>query len=700
MKLKEITTPISDLVGVGPALASNLSKLNVFTIADLFTSYPRSYEDRTKKIPLKEFPKYPKVHTIAKVLSHEWFGYGRMKTLKIIISDGTANAVLVCFNRPFLEKSLPINSIISVTASFSVKYGEIQTSLFDATCLAKDGDLQLLQNEPDPTSKVLSIYPLTSGITQNQFRKIIKQALTSYGKGISDELPQELITKLDLYSKKEAIQKIHLPNNLTEQVKAERTIKFEELFFFQIAIQKQIFERKQIISCPNTFSDLSPKQNQLLQNLSFELTEDQKSIIGHLNTEIDTACKSYAKLSNQSETQKPFYLSRLIQGDVGSGKTLVAFFACLRIIDWGGQCVLMAPTELLARQHAENAAKLLTSLGVNTSFLTGNLTSAGRTQLLASIKNGQTQLIVGTHAVFSKTVQYKNLQLAIIDEQHRFGVVQRNAIKDKCSIPNILLMSATPIPQTLAQTVFGDLDVSTIKTMPQGRIPILTHLTKPGNETIVYETVRRELQNNHQAYFVYPMIETSEEETEDPEELINSKPKIKNATEMYEFLSKKVYPEFSCALIHSKIDESEQIKILNDFRDGKIQVLVATTVVEVGVDVPNATCMIIEQAERFGLAALHQLRGRVGRGKYQSHCFLIYGNKLTDIAKDRLKAMYETTDGFKIAELDLKLRGPGEVTGIQQSGYLSLGLSDPVQDHELLELANTQAINYLSNKSF
>lgn len=699
MKLKEIITPISELVGVGPAFASNLSKLNIFTIADLFTSYPRTYEDRTKKIPLKEFAKYPKVHTIAKVLSHEWFGYGRMKTLKIFISDGSANAVLVCFNRPFLEKSLPVNSIISVTASFSVKYGEIQTTLFDATCLAKNGDLQSIQNEPDPTSKVLSLYPLTNGITQNQFRKIIKQALSSYGKGISDELPQDIIQKYDLYSKKDAIFKIHLPNNLSEQEKAERSIKFEELFFFQLAIQKRIYERKQIISCPDTFTDLSPKQKLLLQNLQFDLTEDQKTIIGHLNTEIDTACKSYAKHSLDTIEQKPFYLSRLIQGDVGSGKTLVAFFACLRIIDWGGQCVLMAPTELLARQHADNAAKLLSNLGINTSFLTGNITSSGRTQLLSSIKNGQTQLIVGTHAVFSKNVQYNNLQLAIIDEQHRFGVVQRNAIKEKCSIPNILLMSATPIPQTLAQTVFGDLDVSTIKTMPKGRIQILTHLTKPGNEAIVYENVRRELQNNHQAYFVYPMIETSEDDDE-TEELISSKPKLKSATEMFEFLSKKVYPEFSCALIHSKIDETEQIKILNDYRDGKIQVLVATTVVEVGVDVPNATCMIIEQAERFGLAALHQLRGRVGRGQYQSHCFLIYGSKLTDIAKDRLKAMYETTDGFKIAELDLKLRGPGEVTGIQQSGYLSLGLSDPVQDHELLEIANKEAITYLSNKSF
>ena len=313
----------------------------------------------------------------------------------------------------------------------------------------------------------------------------------------------------------------------------------------------------------------------------------------------------------------------------------------------------------------------------------------GRNNLLASIKNGNTQLIIGTHAVFSRNVQYENLQLAIIDEQHRFGVVQRNLIKEKCTIPNILMMSATPIPQTLAQVVFSNLDVSTIKSMPKGRLPIQTHLTKPGNESIVYETVRKELNQGHQAYFVYPMIENEEEEP--AQDLFASK-KIKNATEMFEFLSKDVYPQFKCALIHSKIDENEQNQILDDFRMNKIQIIVATTVVEVGVDVPNATCMVIEQAERFGLAALHQLRGRVGRSNLQSHCFLIYGNNLTKIGKERLKAMYETTDGFKIAELDLKLRGPGEVSGIQQSGYLSLGLSDPLYDKELLELARSEVL--------
>ncbi|MBQ1197123.1 MAG: ATP-dependent DNA helicase RecG [Spirochaetaceae bacterium] len=699
MKLKDIETPISTISGIGPSLQSAFSKLNIFNISDLLSTYPRDYEDRTQTIPIKDFAKVSKVHCFAKVLDHQWFGFGKMKTLKIIIFDGETRGTLVCYNRPFMEKSLPIGSIISVTAPFSYKYGEIQTSIFDAQIISKSGELQDFVGKLDPTSKILSLYRLTSGLSQNQYRKTISQALKMYGNGISNELPENVIQRQDLLSKQKAIHVIHCPENLDELDKAIKTIKFEELFFFQEAILKRVAERKKISKASTDFTDLSPRQIKLASSLPFELTDDQKKIIATINAEIDSSCKDAIKFhENQdefSENAKPFTLSRLIQGDVGSGKTLVAFFAALRIIDWGGQCVILSPTELLARQHAENASKLLSPLGINPSFLTGNIKAKGRNQLLNSIKNGETQLIIGTHALFSKNVQYKNLQLAIVDEQHRFGVIQRNFIKEKCVIPNILMMSATPIPQTLALTVFGDLDISTIKTMPKGRLPIKTHLTKPGNESHVYETVRKELQNGNQAYFVYPMIENLSDDEENPN-YSNPSKKIKNAVEMFEHLSKNVYPEFKCGLIHSKVDEDEQNKILKDFKDGKINIIVATTVVEVGVDVPNATCMVIEQAERFGLAALHQLRGRVGRGAKQSYCFLIYGANLTEIGKQRLKAMYENTDGFELAELDLKLRGPGEVAGIQQSGYLSLGLSDPVQDKELLEIARSEVLATLN----
>jgi ATP-dependent DNA helicase RecG len=379
-----------------------------------------------------------------------------------------------------------------------------------------------------------------------------------------------------------------------------------------------------------------------------------------------------------TEQQKPvFTMARLLQGDVGSGKTLVAFFVCLRVIDWKGQCAIMAPTELLARQHAETAARLLEPLGIRAAFLTGNIKASGRSQLLKQLRDGNVDIVIGTHALFSQQVQYNDLQLAVIDEQHRFGVLQRQAIIEKgrriegtsSYTLHLLMMSATPIPQTLALTVFGDLDVSVLRSMPQGRKPVTTYLVAEGHEPNAYEAVRKELQAGHQAYFVYPAIEaddrtyggTGESGTETAEQYTAAQHTApKSAEEMFAYLSQQVYPEFKCALIHSRVGEDEQVHTLDAFREGKIQVLAATTVIEVGVDVPNATCIVIEQADRFGLAQLHQLRGRVGRGNIQSYCFLIYSKNITETGIQRMKSLRESTDGFFIAEQDLKLRGPAK----------------------------------------
>ncbi|MBO4508307.1 MAG: ATP-dependent DNA helicase RecG [Spirochaetaceae bacterium] len=735
MKLQDIGTPVSTIAGVGPSLEKLLARLGIFTVSDLLSYWPKTWEDRTRKIPLSAWNSTSKVHTIAQVLRHDWFGFGRMRTLKIIIDDGTASAALVCFNRSFLEKSLPVGSVIAVTGRFAPRYGEIQTSAFEATCLAKSASIDEFLDKPVPGSAVFPIYPLTAGLSQTQLRKVIGKALKEYCRGIENELPESIIEKRGLMLKKEAVFSMHEPRNIEMAEKAKYSLIYEELYHFQETILRRSQEHRKTAAeamktadgSKKTFEEtLSPRQKQLLDRLPFELTEDQKKVIYEMNFDIDLS-NNQPDISADNAVPARFHMSRLLQGDVGSGKTLAAFFAALRTIDYGGQCVMMAPTEILARQHANNAAKLLEPLGIKVAFLTGNLKASGRTPLLSALKNGDIDIVIGTHAVFSQSVLYHDLRFVIIDEQHRFGVVQRSAVLDKGRqsvvqreklangimprSPDFLLMSATPIPQTLAHTIFGDLDISIIKSMPAGRQPIKTYLTKEGNESRVYEAVRQELRNGHQAYFVYPLIESLTDDADDSEDFTepreSSKERgpqtsgtastLKSAEAMFSFLSQKVYPEFKCALIHSKTDEADQIAVLESFRKGETQVLVATSVVEVGVDVPNATCMVIEHAERFGLAALHQLRGRVGRGTAASFCFLVYSEKLTELGKSRLKVLHESTDGFYIGEEDLKLRGPGDVNGIQQSGYITLGIADPVRDKSILELARADILETIGN---
>lgn len=718
MKLSEINNSISTLPGVGPAKAALFANLNIFTVGELLQFYPRDYEDRTEKSTIGQSLKSGthKVHTIAQIVAHEWFGYGRMRTLKLIINDGSGTGELIAFNRPFLEKSHPIGSIIGVTGKFEIKYGKFQSSSFDIEKIAPSGNIKDFLEEPVPNSKVFPIYHLTEGLTNKIITKIMEAAFAQYSIGLENDVPKAVSEKKNLLSKKDSLRKIHFPSNIQEVIEARQTLVYEELFNFQTAIANQaLSNRGELPKIETSFKEqkkyskeefeysLSPRQKQLLSRLSFSLTEDQISVTTQMNYDID---RNYENLKD--ETKRPFAMRTLLQGDVGSGKTLVSFFACLRVIDYGSQCALMAPTELLARQHAENAAKLLESLGVAVAYLTGNIKSKGRENLLSALKKGEINLVIGTHALFSKNVVYKDLALAIIDEQHRFGVVQRAAILNKgrqstdslTREPNLLMMSATPIPQTLALTVFGDLDVLSIHTMPNGRKPITTYLVKGGNEMKAYMEVRKELSAGHQAYFVYPAIEQnfdSEDFSESPQTnlLQQKKEPLKSAEEMYTFLSEQVFRDFKVGLIHSKVAEEDQSRILEDFRTNKIQILVATTVVEVGVDVPNATCMVIEQADRFGLAALHQLRGRVGRGSNQSFCFLIYRQNITENGIERMKAIRETTDGFKIAEEDLKLRGPGEITGTAQSGELTFKIADPIRDEKIMMEARKDAFEAL-----
>jgi len=650
---------VTALRGAGPAVASRLARLGVFSIADLLLLYPRDYDDRTQAIRFADFARSERVHTTAEVLAHDWFGYGRMKTLKVHVRDESGPAVLVCFNRPFLEQQLPVGSRVVVTGKFSYRYGEIQSSAFEA---------ESLEGGSVPKSGILPVYPLTEGLQQGQARRLVMAALSEYGSKVEDELPSALMEKRGLQHKRDALRMAHFPESAEALQNARATLIFEELFYFQVAIARRSLRRRERQVDRRVPAGLLKKR--LIERLPFELTAGQ----------IEAAAEIAADMAQS----RP--MARLLQGDVGSGKTLVAFLACLDAIESGGQAAFMAPTELLARQHAATAARLLEPLGLRLAFLSGNTEDAARPPLLAALKAGKVDMVLGTQALFSDEVEYKNLRLTVVDEQHRFGVLQRLALSRKGPLPDLLMMTATPIPRTLALTVFGDLAVSAIRTMPPGRKPIVTHLAKAGNDAKVYEFVRRLLKAGRQAYFVYPLIGETES---------SQGAELKNAEAMFERLRREVYPEFKLGLIHSRLKEDEKRSTMDAFTRGELAVLVATSVVEVGVDVPNAAAMVVEHAERFGLAALHQLRGRVGRGSEQSYCFLVYAEGMTDDAKARLKAMLATSDGFELAEQDLRIRGPGEIAGTAQSGYLRLSIADPVRDAKILEEARAEAFSAL-----
>ncbi|MCL2411462.1 MAG: ATP-dependent DNA helicase RecG [Treponema sp.] len=645
-----------------------LVRLGLFTTADLFSFYPRDWEDRSRQVPLCDYQNNI-VCTQVTVIAKESIGYGLKRGLKVFIKDessketGTIGVLLFfnCVKRPWLEKQFALDSKHIIYGTFKYKNGEIQSTDFDYAAPSSKS-----------FGKILPVYRLTSGLTQLTVRNSVSKALEQFAEKIEDELPPQIIQRDGLLPKRDAIKEIHFPSSLEMLEKAKKTLIYEELFYLEIMVGKRALERRGFQKANNNEqltvnNELFPLQKKLVERLSFSLTQGQ----------IDAA----AEINRDMNGNAP--MARLLQGDVGCGKTLVSFLAALLAVEKNGQAAVMAPTELLARQHAENAAAILEPLGVKIAFLTGNIKAKGRRELLKNLSSGMIDIVIGTHALFSKDVEYKNLTLVVIDEQHRFGVTQRGLIMSKGNSPHLLMMSATPIPRTLALTVFGDMDVSVIKDKPSGRKPIKTHLAKESNEKKVYEFIKKELDNGRQAYFVYPLIEGTED--------------IKDAVSMAERLENEIFPKYKTALIHSKLPEEIKKQTMDDFRKGNIHILAATSVVEVGVDVPNATCMVIEHAERFGLSALHQLRGRVGRGQEQSYCFLVYSDELTEDGINRLKVIFENNDGFAIAEEDLKARGPGHIIGTEQSGYLVLGLANPVRDISELQLARIDAFSMLEN---
>ncbi|MFP4637006.1 MAG: ATP-dependent DNA helicase RecG [Spirochaetaceae bacterium] len=657
MLLSELTGSVTKLRGVGPAVAAALARLEINTVRDVLLHVPRSYENRKDPAPLSAAFEGGTVNTVAEVIAHDYVGPPQRRTLKVYVRDESHAGALVCFGRNFLARKLPPGTRIFLTGRFSYRFGELQASSFE---------FEQYSPRPRAFGSILPVYGLTEGLSQPAMRKIVRSALAE-ARHVEDEVPHGLRRRAGLMTKSRALAALHEPDTLEEAEEARRSLAFDELFVYQSVVARRVVERNAEGRPPKALPrDL---QNRLLRALPFSLTPDQKQVLEEILQDLGEA--------------RP--MARLLQGDVGSGKTLVAFLAALPYVELGYQTAFVAPTELLARQHAENAARFLEPLGVRIAFLSGTVKSGARTPLLEAVAAGDVDIVVGTHAVFTEEVAFRDLRLVIIDEQHRFGVRQRELLIGKGKRPDVLLMTATPIPRTLALTVFGDMDTSVIRTMPPGRKPVRTHLARQENERKVYERVRRELADGRQAYFVYPLVQESE------------KLSLRDAESMYERLDREVFPEFEVALIHSRIPEDQKAERMARFTRGEVDVLVATSVVEVGVDVANATCLVVEHAERFGLAALHQLRGRVGRGKAQSYAFFVYDDHLTEEAKQRLRVLHEHSDGFTIAEEDLKIRGPGELTGTRQSGYVRFRVAELARDMDLMNRARSEAFEMLEH---
>jgi len=659
MLLSELTRDVSTLHGVGPALAQRLARLGISTVRDLLLFLPREYEDRSSVVALAQAARQEKAGVSVTVVGTSDIGWGRSRTLKALVTDESGvEASLVCFGRAFLRRVLVPGARFFVWGSFHTRRGELQSS---------DFELEPWSERPALMGRILPVYPLTEGLAQPVMRRIMSRAVSELAASIEPSLPQDVRDATGLPAPRDALRGVHFPRTREEAQRCRAALAYEELFYFEISVLRR--KRALAASRPRVRARQPELRDALTRRLPFSLTADQVTAVSEIEADL--------------WSQVP--MARLLQGDVGCGKTLVALLSALLVIGCREQAAFLAPTELLARQHAENAARLLEPMGIRIAFLSGSVTGEPRGLLLEALKAGEVDLLFGTHALFSEGVAFHDLGLVIVDEQHRFGVLQRQALLRKGESPDLLLMTATPIPRTLALTAFGDLDVTSIRTMPAGRRPVITHLAREGNEDKVYRRVREEIARGRQAYFVYPLIEES------------GSLEVKDAETAFRTLRDEVYPGIPMALIHSRVPEEDKEAAMSRFAGGEVKILVATSVVEVGVDVANATCMVVEHSERFGLSTLHQLRGRVGRGTEQSYAFLVYGSKLTPDGVQRLKIMMETTDGFQIAENDLRLRGPGELLGVRQSGFLNFRVADLALHGPLLFQARDEAKRLLAD---
>lgn len=665
-EIQGLTAPLTVLNGIGPSSAKTYQSIGLNTINDLLYYFPRRYDDYSQLKPINRVNFGDELTIIATVQSCSVVTqkYNHMTRIEVVVSDGTDFMRLIFFRRgediaQYYENRFKHGTQLVISGKVTAYLGRKQMV---------DPEFEPLEKVHLNTNGIIPVYPLTANLSQNTLRNNIHQVITYYAPKVADFLPEEIKKSASLIDLPVALQNIHYPLNQEVLKSARERLAFDEIFLLQLGVlqQKKSWQSlsAQEYSIDDTLLDA------FYQTLPYELTNAQK--------------KSIAEIREDLISGHP--MNRLLQGDVGSGKTIVAGIALWIVASSGAQTALMAPTSILAEQHYQNLLSLLTSENFSghlqkeeISLLTGDTSEAEKKRILQDLKDGKIKLIIGTHALIEENIEFSNLQLAVIDEQHRFGVAQRSSLRQKGNTPHLLVMTATPIPRSLALTLYGDLDLSLMDEMPAGRTPVETHILSPIERERAYQLIRGQVSQGGQAFIVYPLIESSEDS------------EIKAAVSEHDRLQSEIFLEYKIGLLHGRMKPDEKESIMRQFRNGEFQILISTTVIEVGVDIPNATVMLVEGADRFGLAQLHQLRGRVGRGQQNSYCLLI---PTSDDATEnqRLTAMTETNDGFVLAEKDLSQRGPGDFIGTRQSGFAELQLAS-ISDVRLIEKARAQAEN-------
>ena len=644
--------------GVGPARVALLNNLGIYTLEDLLTYFPREYEDRSKQKKIGDLVDGEETTIEAKAVSEVSINRVRrnMTILKVVVEDDTGRCVITWFNQTYIKQHIKRGETYRFFGKVSNEFNHLQMTnpVYDEIGNTKN------------TGKIMPVYPSTYHLSQTSIRQAVENALKMIEGKLKETLPDYLLSEYNLNGLEDSLNQIHFPTSENNRLQARKRLVFEELLTLQLALLEL---KGQTQSEEGICFEKEAKMSDVINNLPFHLTKAQLKVLEEIDSDM--------------ESSKP--MNRLLQGDVGSGKTVVAMIAAYKAVKSGYQVAVMAPTAILATQHLEEFKKILEPFGIKCRLLLGATKAKERKEILEQLEDGKIQVLIGTHALLTENVIFHKLGLVVTDEQHRFGVRQRTAIISKGNNPDVLVMTATPIPRTLALILYGDLDISIIDELPPNRKKIETYAVTKRMEERINNFIRKNINEGRQIYVVCPLVEEKEEDDEQKADL----KAVKEWTEKYQ---KEIFPDYKVACIYGKMKQSEKDEIMEEFKNGNIDILVSTTVIEVGVNVPNANMMVIENAERFGLAQLHQLRGRVGRGEYQSYCILKYDSHCSQVGRERMKTMQETNDGFVIAEKDLELRGTGEFFGTKQHGLPEFKIANLFVDMPMLKSVQSVAL--------